>query len=507
MKRDDLIFDIIEKEHQRQLKGIELIASENFVSDQVMQAMGSCLTNKYAEGYPGKRYYGGCEVVDQSEQIAIDRLKQIFGAEWANVQPHSGAQANAAVFLAVLNPGDKFMGLNLAHGGHLSHGSSVNTSGIIYTPCEYNLNKETGRVDYDQMEEVALREKPKMIIGGGSAYSREWDYKRMREIADKIGAILMVDMAHPAGLIAAGELDNPVKYAHIVTSTTHKTLRGPRGGVIMMGKDFPNPWGKKTPKGEIKMMSQLLDSAVFPGIQGGPLEHVIAAKAVAFGEILQPEWKEYAKQVKKNAATLAQALIDRGFTIVSGGTDNHSMLVDLRSKYPDLTGKVAEKALVSADITVNKNMVPFDTRSAFQTSGIRLGTPAITTRGAKEDLICLSSMFQNPYRFNIYIFMFTNEIRPYKSHAYHRDKSCDALHITHMGVLDVEAGRFHGSEGRFYLPTLFVCQNRTLGPVEAYENLQFRNSIGVFDSAAGKIDILAFVKKKLMEELDRKSVV
>ena len=354
MKRDDLIFDIIEKEHQRQLKGIELIASENFVSDQVMQAMGSCLTNKYAEGYPGKRYYGGCEVVDQSEQIAIDRLKEIFGAEWANVQPHSGAQANA---------------------------------GIIYAPCEYNLNKETGRVDYDQMEEVALREKPKMIIGGGSAYSREWDYKRMREIADKVGAILMIDMAHPAGLIAAGVLENPVKYAHIVTSTTHKTLRGPRGGVIMMGKDFPNPWGKKTPKGEIKMMSQLLDSAVFPGIQGGPLEHVIAAKAVAFGEILQPEFKEYAKQVQKNAAVLAQALIDRGFTIVSGGTDNHSMLVDLRSKYPDLTGKVAEKALVSADITVNKNMVPFDSRSAFQTSGIRLGTPAITTRGAKEDLM------------------------------------------------------------------------------------------------------------------------
>ena len=362
MKRDDLIFDIIEKEHQRQLKGIELIASENFVSDQVMQAMGSCLTNKYAEGYPGKRYYGGCEVVDQSEQIAIDRIKQIFGAEWANVQPHSGAQANAAVFLAVLNPGDKFMGLNLA-------------------------NKETGRVDYDQMEEVALREHPKMIIGGGSAYSREWDYKRMREIADKVGAILMIDMAHPAGLIAAGLLDNPVKYAHIVTSTTHKTLRGPRGGIILMGKDFPNPWGKKTPKGEIKMMSQLLDSAVFPGIQGGPLEHVIAAKAVAFGEILQPEWKEYAAQVQKNAAVLAQALIDRGFSIVSGGTDNHSMLVDLRTKYPDLTGKVAEKALVSADITVNKNMVPFDSRSAFQTSGIRLGTPAITTRGAKEDLM------------------------------------------------------------------------------------------------------------------------
>ena len=320
-------------------------------------------------------------------EVSVDRLKEIFGAEWANVQPHSGAQANAAVFLAVLNPGDKFMGLNLAHGGHLSHGSLVNTSGIIYTPCEYNLNQETGRVDYDQMEEVALREKPKMIIGGGSAYSREWDYKRMREIADKVGAILMIDMAHPAGLIAAGLLENPVKYAHIVTSTTHKTLRGPRGGVIMMGKDFPNPWGKKTPKGEIKMMSQLLDSAVFPGVQGGPLEHVIAAKAVAFGEILQPEYKEYAKQVQKNAAVLAQALIDRGFTIVSGGTDNHSMLVDLRSKYPDLTGKVAEKALVSADITVNKNMVPFDSRSAFQTSGIRLGTPAITTRGAKEDLM------------------------------------------------------------------------------------------------------------------------
>ena len=387
MKRDDLIFDIIEKEHQRQLKGIELIASENFVSDQVMQAMGSCLTNKYAEGYPGKRYYGGCEVVDQSEQIAIDRLKEIFGAEWANVQPHSGAQANAAVFLAVLNPGDKFLGLNLAHGGHLSHGSLVNTSGIIYTPCEYNVKQETGRVDYDQMEEVALREKPKLIIGGGSAYSREWDYKRMREIADKVGALLMIDMAHPAGLIAAGLLENPVKYAHIVTSTTHKTLRGPRGGVILMGKDFPNPWGKTTPKGEVKMMSQLLDSAVFPGIQGGPLEHVIAAKAVSFGECLQPEYKEYQQQVQKNAAALAKALMDRGFTIVSGGTDNHSMLVDLRAKYPELTGKVAEKALVSADITVNKNMVPFDSRSAFQTSGIRLGTPAITTRGAKEDLM------------------------------------------------------------------------------------------------------------------------
>ena len=387
MKRDDLVFNLIEEEHQRQLKGIELIASENFVSDQVMQAMGSCMTNKYAEGYPGRRYYGGCEVVDKSEQLAIDRLKELFGAEWANVQPHSGAQANAAVFLACLNPGDKFMGLNLAHGGHLSHGSLVNTSGILYTPCEYNLNKETGRVDYDQMEEVALREQPKLIVGGGSAYSREWDYKRMREIADKVGAILMVDMAHPAGLIAAGLLDNPVKYAHIVTSTTHKTLRGPRGGVIILGKDFPNPWGKTTPKGEVKMMSQLLDSAVFPGIQGGPLEHVIAAKAVAFGEALQPEFKEYQAQVKLNAAVLAQELMDRGFGIVSGGTDNHSMLVDLRTKFPELTGKLAEKTLVRADITLNKNMVPFDSRSAFQTSGIRVGTPAMTTRGAKEALM------------------------------------------------------------------------------------------------------------------------
>ena len=387
MKRDNVIFDIIARERERQLKGIELIASENFVSDQVMEAMGSCLTNKYAEGYPGKRYYGGCQVVDESEQLAIDRLKEIFGATWANVQPHSGAQANAAVFLAVLNPGDKFMGLNLAHGGHLSHGSLVNTSGIIYTPCEYNLNEETGRVDYDQMEEIALREKPKMIIGGGSAYSREWDYKRMREIADKVGAILMVDMAHPAGLIAAGLLNNPLEYAHIVTSTTHKTLRGPRGGIIMMRGDFPNPKGVKTPKGEVKMMSACLDSAVFPGIQGGPLEHVIAAKAVAFGECLQPEYKEYQTQVKKNAACLASELMKRGFKIISDGTDNHSMLVDLRTKYPDLTGKVAEKALVAADITVNKNMVPFDSRSAFQTSGIRLGTPAITTRGAKEDLM------------------------------------------------------------------------------------------------------------------------
>ena len=387
MKRDTTIFELIQKERARQERGIELIASENFVSPQVMEAMGSPLTNKYAEGYPGHRYYGGCQVVDQVEQLAIDRVCELFGAEYANVQPHSGAQANAAVFLACLNPGDTFMGLNLDHGGHLSHGSLVNTSGIIYRPIGYNLNKETGRVDYDEMEQLALEHKPKLIIGGGSAYSREWDYKRMREIADKVGAIFMVDMAHPAGLIAAGLLDNPLKYAHIVTSTTHKTLRGPRGGIILMGKDFENPWGKKTPKGVVKMMSALLNSAVFPGIQGGPLEHVIAAKAVAFGEALQPEFKEWATQVKKNAACLASELIKRGFDIVSGGTDNHSMLVDLRSKYPDLTGKVAENALVAADITVNKNMVPFDSRSAFQTSGIRLGTPAITTRGAKEDLM------------------------------------------------------------------------------------------------------------------------
>lgn len=387
MKQETEIFTLIEQEHQRQLRGIELIASENFVSDEVMRAMGSWLTNKYAEGYPGKRYYGGCGVVDQVETLAIERIKKLFDAEYANVQPHSGAQANAAVFLAVLKPGDTFMGLNLDHGGHLSHGSRVNTSGILYNPIGYNLNRETGRVDYDEMERLALEHKPKMIIGGGSAYSREWDYKRMREIADKVGAIFMVDMAHPAGLIAAGLLDNPVKYAHIVTSTTHKTLRGPRGGIILMGKDFENPWGLKTPKGVTKMMSQLLNSAVFPGIQGGPLEHVIAAKAVAFGEALQPEFKEYALQVKKNATCLADELMKRGFTIVSGGTDNHSMLVDLRSKYPELTGKVAENALVAADITVNKNMVPFDSRSAFQTSGIRLGTPAITTRGAKEDLM------------------------------------------------------------------------------------------------------------------------
>lgn len=385
--KDPEIFNLIEAEHQRQLRGIELIASENFVSNEVMQAMGSWLTNKYAEGYPGHRYYGGCAIVDQTESIAIERAKKLFEAEYVNVQPHSGAQANAAVFLTCLNPGDTFMGLNLDHGGHLSHGSRVNTSGMLYNPIGYNLNKETGKVDYDEMAQLAQQHKPKLIIGGGSAYSREWDYARMRKIADSVGAIFMVDMAHPAGLIAAGLLDNPVKYAHIVTTTTHKTLRGPRGGMILMSHDFENPWGKKSPKGEIKMMSQLLNSAVFPGIQGGPLEHVIAAKAVAFGEALQPSFKQYALQVKKNAAHLANQLMDRGFTIVSGGTDNHSMLVDLRTKYPDLTGKMAENALVAADITVNKNMVPFDSRSAFQTSGIRLGTAAITTRGAKEDLM------------------------------------------------------------------------------------------------------------------------
>ena len=389
MERDNQIFDLIKLEHQRQLKGVELIASENFVSDEVMAAMGSYLTNKYAEGLPGRRYYGGCEVVDQVETLAIERVKQLFGAEFANVQPHSGAQANQAVFLSVLKPGDTFMGLNLAHGGHLSHGSAVNTSGLLYNPIGYNVKEETGRVDYDEMERLAHQHKPKLIIGGGSAYSREWDYKRMREIADAVGAILVVDMAHPAGLIAAGLLDNPVKYAHIVTSTTHKTLRGPRGGIILMGKDFENPWGLTTPKGEVKMMSQIINSSVFPGIQGGPLELVIGAKAVGFYENLQPSWKEYALQVKKNANVLANELIARGFGIISGGTDNHSMLVDLRSKYPDLTGKIAEKALVEADITANKNMVPFDSRSAFQTSGIRLGTPAITTRGAKEDLMVL----------------------------------------------------------------------------------------------------------------------
>lgn len=387
MKRDNQIFEIIAKEHQRQLKGIELIASENFVSDQVMQAMGSCLTNKYAEGYPGKRYYGGCEVVDESEQLAIDRIKELYGAAYANVQPHSGAQANMAVFLACLQPGDKFLGLNLSHGGHLTHGSLVNFSGLVYHPLEYSVKEDTGYINYEQMEEVALRERPKLIIGGASAYSREWDYKRMREIADKIGALFMVDMAHPAGMIAAGLLENPVKHAHIVTSTTHKTLRGPRGGIILMGEDFPNPWGKTTPKGEIRMMSAMLDSAVFPGVQGGPLEHVIAAKAVAFGEALQPEFKEYQLQVKKNASAMAKAFVEKGYKIISDGTDNHCMLIDLRTKFPELTGKVAEKALVEADITVNKNMVPYDSRSPFQTSGIRVGTPAITTRGVKEDFM------------------------------------------------------------------------------------------------------------------------
>ena len=384
MKKDTVIFEIIERERQRQMKGLELIASENFVSEQVMQAMGSCLTNKYAEGYPGKRYYGGCEVVDESETIAIERLKKLFNATWANVQPHSGAQANAAVFLAVMNPGDTFLGLNLSHGGHLTHGSPVNSSGILYRATEYNVKEDTGYIDYDQMEAVAMHEKPKIIVGGASAYSREWDYRRMRDIADQAGALLMIDMAHPAGLIAAGLLDNPLEYAHIVTSTTHKTLRGPRGGVILMGKDFENPFGKKTPKGELKMMSQLLDSAVFPGIQGGPLEHTIAAKAVSFGEALQPEFADYQTMVKDSAFMLAIAFMDRGYKVVSGGTDNHCMLIDLRSRFPNLTGKAAENALVKADITVNKNMVPFDDRSPFQTSGIRVGTAAMTTRGVSD---------------------------------------------------------------------------------------------------------------------------
>lgn len=385
MVKDTKLFALLEAEKQRQLHGIELIASENFVSEQVMQAMGSVLTNKYAEGYPGARYYGGCEVVDQVEQLAIDRLCQLYGAEYANVQPHSGAQANMAVFLTVLKPGDTFMGLDLAHGGHLSHGSPVNTSGILYKAVGYKLNEETGRIDYDEMERLALECKPKLIVGGASAYSREWDYARMRAIADKVGALLMVDMAHTAGLIAAGLLDNPVKYAHIVTSTTHKTLRGPRGGVILMGKDFENPWGVKTPKGEVKKMSAMINSAVFPGIQGGPLEHVIAAKAVAFGEALDPSYKVYQTQVKKNAQAMAAAFLKRGYKVVSDGTDNHLMLIDLRTKFPELTGKQAEKVLVRADITTNKNMVPFDSRSPFQTSGIRVGTPAITTRGLKEE--------------------------------------------------------------------------------------------------------------------------
>ena len=385
MKLDTQIFDLISEERNRQMHGIELIASENFVSEQVMNAMGSVLTNKYAEGYPAARYYGGCEVVDKVENLAIERLCQIYGAEYANVQPHSGAQANMAVFFAVLKPGDTFLGLNLSHGGHLSHGSAVNMSGMYFNAIDYSVREEDGRVDYDEMERKAMEHKPKLIVGGASAYSREWDYKRMREIADKVGALLMIDMAHTAGLIAAGLLENPVKYAHIVTSTTHKTLRGPRGGIILMGKDFDNPWGLTTPKGVVKKMSQILNSAVFPGIQGGPLEHVIAAKAVAFGEALTPEYKEYQQQAVRNAQALSAALSARGYKIISGGTDNHLMLVDLRTKFPELTGKVAEKALVAADITANKNMVPFDSRSAFQTSGLRFGTPAITTRGLKED--------------------------------------------------------------------------------------------------------------------------
>jgi len=385
MKRDSEIFALLEKEKQRQTNGIELIASENFVSDQVMEAMGSCMTNKYAEGYPGHRYYGGCEVVDESEQLAIDRLKELYNAEYANVQPHSGAQANMAVFLSCLNAGDTFMGLDLAHGGHLTHGSFVNSSGIIYKPVAYGVSEDTGVIDYDQMEKTALEVKPKMIIGGASAYSREWDYKRMREIADKLGAMLVIDMAHPAGLIAAGLLDNPLEYAHIVTSTTHKTLRGPRGGIILVGKDFENPWGKATKKGVIRKISSLLNSAVFPGIQGGPLEHVIASKAVAFGEALSDEFKEYQVQVKKNAHLMSQCFVDKGYKVISGGTDNHLMLIDLRTKFPDLTGKQVENFLVRADITVNKNMVPFDSRSPFQTSGLRVGTPAITTRGLNEE--------------------------------------------------------------------------------------------------------------------------
>ena len=385
MLKDNQIFELISEERARQMRGIELIASENFVSDQVMAAMGSVLTNKYAEGYPAARYYGGCEVVDKVENLAIERLCKIYGAEYANVQPHSGAQANMAVFFAVLKPGDTFLGLNLSHGGHLSHGSAVNMSGMYFNAIDYSVREEDGLVDYDEMERKALEHKPKLIVGGASAYSREWDYKRMREIADKVGALLMIDMAHTAGLIAAGLLENPVKYAHIVTSTTHKTLRGPRGGIILLGKDFDNPWGLTTPKGVVKKMSQILNSAVFPGIQGGPLEHVIAAKAVAFGEALTPEYKEYQQQVVRNAQALSAALAARGYNIVSGGTDNHLMLVDLRTKFPELTGKVAEKALVAADITANKNMVPFDSRSAFQTSGLRFGTPAITTRGLKED--------------------------------------------------------------------------------------------------------------------------
>jgi glycine hydroxymethyltransferase len=385
MERDKAVFDIIKKEQDRQRFGIELIASENFVSDQVLQAMGSCMTNKYAEGYPGKRYYGGCQFVDETEQLAIDRAKELFGAEYANVQPHSGAQANMAVFLACLKPGDKFLGLDLSHGGHLSHGSAVNSSGILYNPIAYGVDEDTGMVNYDKMEEIAMKEKPKLILAGASAYSRDWDFERMRDIADEVGAILMADIAHPAGLIAKGVLNDPIPHCHIVTTTTHKTLRGPRGGMIMMGEDFENPWGLATPKGEIKMMSTVLNSAVFPGIQGGPLEHVIASKAVAYGEALTDGYFEYILQVKKNADVMGKAFIERGYNVISGGTDNHLLLIDLRSKFPEVTGKVVENTLVQADITVNKNMVPFDSRSPFQTSGLRVGTPAITTRGLKEE--------------------------------------------------------------------------------------------------------------------------
>ena len=384
MQKDSAIFKVIKEELHRQTSGLELIASENFVSPQVLKAMGSCLTNKYAEGYPGKRYYGGCQNVDISEQLAIDRAKELFNAEWANVQPHSGAQANMAVLMTCLKPGDTFMGLDLSHGGHLSHGSPVNSSGIMYKAVAYQVEQETGMIDYDKMEQKALEAKPKLIIAGASAYSRDWNYKRMRAIADKIGAILMADIAHPAGLIARGLLNDPIPHCHVVTTTTHKTLRGPRGGMILMGKDFGNPWKLTTPKGEIKMMSQLLDSAVFPGVQGGPLEHVIAAKAVSFYEALSDEYMEYVLQVRKNAAAMAKAFIAKGYHVISGGTDNHLMLIDLRSKFPDITGKQVENVLVKADITVNKNMVPFDSRSPFQTSGLRVGTPAITTRGMKE---------------------------------------------------------------------------------------------------------------------------
>lgn len=385
MKRDTQVFDIISQERERQMKGIELIASENFVSDQVLEAMGSVMTNKYAEGYPGKRYYGGCEKVDQTEQLAIDRAKELFNAEYANVQPHSGAQANMAVFLACLKPGDTFMGLDLSHGGHLSHGSPVNFSGMLFRQVAYGVSQENGTVDYDQMEETALREKPKLIIAGASAYSRDWDYERMRAIADQVGAILMADIAHPAGLIAKGVLEDPMPHCHIVTTTTHKTLRGPRGGMILMGENFENPWGLTTKKGTVKKMSMILNSAVFPGVQGGPLEHVIAAKAVAYGEALTDEYMEYILQVKKNANVMAKAFVDRGYHVISGGTDNHLMLIDLRTKFPDITGRQVEDTLVQADITVNKNMVPFDSRSPFQTSGLRIGTPAVTTRGLKEE--------------------------------------------------------------------------------------------------------------------------